>query len=160
VPDIIVDGQTKVAFVTTIADKAAPTVAELTAGTTMESVLTADGLIGWEPTTAEVDTTSLASTFDTALPGRTSYSGAALRLKKQSGTDTVHALLDTKDTRGYVVIRRGLPAATAFAAAQTVEVYPVATGQWYPLPPEANTVQRYQVPMTITDDPVLVATVA
>jgi hypothetical protein len=160
VADILTDGNTKVAFVATIASKSAPTAAELTAGTDLQHYITADGLISWEPTTSEVDATALDSTFNLALPGRVNFSGAALRFKKQSGTDAVFDLLDTKDTRGYIVFRRGLAAGTAWAVSQDVEVYPVATGQWFPLPAEANSLQRYQVPFTITDDPVLNATVA
>lgn len=158
--DILTDGRTKVSWVTTIANTAAPTAVELTAGIALQSVLTPDGLVNFAPSTAEVDTSSLDSEFTTALPGRTSYSGLALRIKKQSGTDTVFAALDTKDTRGFVAIRRGTDADTAWTAADIIEVYPAATGQYFPLSPEANTVQRYEVPITITAEPKLAAVVA
>jgi hypothetical protein len=160
VPDIISDGNVKVSWVTTIADVDAPTSAELTAGTVLTAVLTPSGLIGFEPDTAEIDSSSMASRFNTKLPGRTNYSGLALELKKQSGTDTVFALLDTKDTRGYLVIRRGEPQGDAFAAADVVEVYPAATGQYFYMPPEENSMVRYRVPITITDEPNLAAVVA
>jgi hypothetical protein len=78
--DIIVDGQTKVYYVPTISNIAAPTTAELNAGTDLTSTLIPAGLEGFENSTAEVDNTSLASTFDTKLPGRQSFSGTGLGL--------------------------------------------------------------------------------
>ena len=83
--DIIVDGQTRVAFVPTISNIAAPTVAQLNAGTLLQTTLIPTGLEGFENTTADVDNTSLASTFDTKLPGRQSFSGTGLVLKKHGG---------------------------------------------------------------------------
>jgi len=157
--DIIADGRTKVAFVPTIADKTAPTVTELQAGTELQHVITADGLVGFEATTAEVDNTSLASTFDTRKAGRASFSGTMLRLKKQSGTDTVKSTL-TRGTSGFIVIRRSLPESQPWAASDEVEVYPIECGAPRLLPPEANSVERYEVPTMITDEPVLDATVA
>lgn len=157
--DIISDGRTKVAFVTTIADITAPTVTELGAGTELQHVITPDGLVGFEATTAEVPNDSLASTFDTKTIGRDSFSGTLLRLKKQATTDTVYDLL-TKGTSGYIVIRRDLPESDPWAASQDVEVYPVICGQTRLLAPEANTVRRYEVPTMVTDEPELRATVA
>lgn len=158
--DIIVDGKVKVALVTTIASIAAPTVAELTAGTDITNLLTADGLVGFQPDTAEVDTTSLGSEFDTKMPGRSSYSGTTLRLKKQSGTDTVYTTY-VKNTAGYVVIRRdGTDSGDAFAASDPVEVYPIVAGEVKHLDPEPNTVQRYELPVMVSSEPNLRATVA
>jgi hypothetical protein len=73
-PDITADGKTRVYWVTTIANIAAPTVAELNAGISLQATLTADGLMGLQPETADVDTSSLASTFNT-----TSTAGSVLR---------------------------------------------------------------------------------
>lgn len=157
--DIPVDGKTRVAYVPTIANKSAPTVAELNAGILLQSTMTADGLVGFEATTADVDTTSLASEFDTVTVGRDSFSNTMLRLKKQTGTDTIFDTL-TKGTSGYVVIRRYVAQATAWAADQKVNVYPIICGRERELPPEANTVARYEVPTKINDEPVLRAVVA
>lgn len=159
-PDVISDGRTKVAFVDTIANIAAPTVTELDAGLELQRVITPDGLIGFEASTAEVPNDSLASTFDTKTIGRDSFSGTALRLKKQSGaTDEAYTTL-VKGTAGYLVIRRDKPESDAWASADEVEVYPITCGQTRLLPPEANTVRRYEVPTMITDEPELRAVVA
>lgn len=151
-PDIFADGNTRVAYVPTIANIAAPTTTELNAGTLLHDVITADGLEGFEASTAEVDTTALSSTFDTKLPGRASFSNTMLRFKKQSGTDTVFNLFVT-NLAGYIVVRRSIAATTAWASSQKVAVYPFQAGEIKLLKPEANTVERYEVPTMITSAP-------
>lgn len=158
-PDITSDGKTRVYWVTTISNINAPTTAELNAGIALQSTLTADGLVGFQPETADVDTSALDSTFTTMVNGRTSFSGTLLRLKKQSGTDTIFTTL-TRDTAGYVVIRRSLTASTAWASSQAVEVYPALCGEVSRVDPEPNTVERYEIPIKITSSPALRAAVA
>lgn len=158
-PDITADGKTRVYWVTTIANINAPTTTELNAGIALQSTLTADGLNGFQPATADVDTSALDSTFSTMVNGRTSFSNTALRLKKQSGTDTIFTTL-VRDTAGYVVIRRSVAASTAWASAQAIEVYPALCGEVSRLDPEPNTVERYEIPIKITSAPALRAAVA
>lgn len=157
--DIVVDGFTRVAYVPTIANINAPTTTELNAGILLTSVLTPDGLSGFEPTTADVDNSSLASTFDTKTIGRDSYSGTKLTFKKQSGTDTAYATL-TRGTSGYIVVRRYIDNSTAWASSQAVEVYPVIFGQTRNLAPAANTVTKWEVDTKITSAPSIRAAVA
>lgn len=159
--DIIVDGQTKVYYVPTISSIAAPTTTELNAGTALTATLIPAGLEGFENTTADVDNTSLASTFDTKLPGRQSFSGTGLVLKKQDGTDTVFNLLSVPGTNGYIVIRDGSSYATAWAASDKVEVYPIRTAAHSMMGRgEANSLLKYRVPTPITSAPNLKAVVA
>lgn len=158
-PDISADGKTRVSWVPTIANIAAPTTTELNAGMLLQSTLTADGLMGLNPETADVDTSSLASTFNTAVNGRTSFSNTGLRLKKQSGTDTIFTTL-VRDTAGYLVVRRSLAESTAWASAQAVEVYPALCGEVSRMNPEPNSVERYEIPLKITSTPNLRAAVA
>lgn len=158
--DVFADGNTRVAWVPAISNIALPTTTELNAGTLLQSYITSDGLIGFDAQTAEVDTTSLASTFNTKTIGRDSFSNTALRLKKQTyGSDTAWATL-TRGTAGYIVIRRGVAETTAWASSQAVEVYPVTCGQTRNLAPEANSVQKYEVPVPISSAPNLRAAVA
>lgn len=158
--DVFADGNTRVAFVPTISNIAAPTTTELNAGTLLQSFITSDGLMGFEATTAEVDTTALASTFNTKTIGRDDFSGTGLRLKKQTyGSDTVFTTL-TRGTSGYIAIRRGIAETTAWTSAQALEVYPITCGQRKMLAPEANSVQKYEVPTPITSAPNLAAAVA
>lgn len=157
--DIISDGNIRVYAVPTIANTAAPTTAELNAGLSLQSKITADGFIGFDPDTADVDTSALDSTFNTARPGRTSFSGMMLRIKKQDGTDTTYNTL-IRNYSFYVVVRRSVSSDNAWAAAQKVEVYPVVCGETKLLNPEPNTLERYEVPLKPSATPNLRATTA
>jgi hypothetical protein len=157
--DIVVDGFTRAYWVSAIANIAAPTTTELNAGLSLTATLTADGLQGFQPDTADVDNSSLASTFDTVTIGRDSFKNTALMLKKQTGTDTIYNTL-TRGTAGYVVLRRDIDQATAWASTQAVEVYPVICGQTQRQDPAANEVTKYKVPTKITSTPNLRSAVA
>jgi hypothetical protein len=157
--DSLADGRTRVSWVTSIANINAPTAAELNAGTLLTSLITPDGVVGFEPDTADVDTSALDSTFDTKVAGRAGFSGTLLRLKKQTGTDTVYNLL-TRDSAGYVAIRRDVTASTTWTAADKAEIYPSVLGEVRNLPPEGNSLHKYEVPIKISSTPSLRATVA
>jgi hypothetical protein len=156
--DLITDGMTRVAFVLAIANIAAPTTTELNAGTLLHDVMTADGLVGFQPDTADVPTSKFSSTFDTVTAGRISYSGTMLRFCKQD-TDPIFAAMTYK-TAGFIVVRRSLLATTAWTAAQKSEVYPVVCGERKRLDPEPNTLERWEAPLKISSQPNLDATVA
>lgn len=158
--DITVDGMTRVAFVSAIANINAPTTTELNNnGILLTSVLTPDGLMGFEATTATVDNSALDSTFDTVTIGRDSYSGTALQFKKQSGTDTAYATL-TRGTAGFIVVRRDVASGTAWTSGQPVEVYPAIMGQTKRITPAANTVTKFQVPVMVSSTPAPRAAIA
>jgi hypothetical protein len=147
--DVVADGKTRVYWVTTIATQNAPTTTELNAGIDLTSTLTADGLNGFQPDTAAVDVSSLASTFTANVNGRTSFSSTKLRLKKQASGDTIFTTL-VRDTAGFVVIRRSITQSTAWASSQAIEVYPALIGEVARMDPEPNTVERYELPIMIT----------
>ena len=156
--DSLSDGRTRVSWVLTIASATLnPTTAELNAGTLLNSLLTPDGLVGFEPETGDVDVSAIDSTFDTKLAGRASFSGTLLRLKKQTGSDTVYNAF-VRDVAGFVVVRRDVLAGTAWGAAQAVEVYPAVTGETRNVAPESNTVHRYEVPIKVSATPNIRAT--
>lgn len=157
--DVYADGNTRVFYVAAISNIAAPTTTELNAGIRLDTILTKDGLMGFEPETAPVDTTSLSATFNTSGAGRDSFDKNALRFKKQTATDTIYNTL-TKGTVGNIVIRRSIAAGTAWASSQPIEVYPFICGQTKKLSPEENTLERYDVPVLINSEPNLRATVA
>lgn len=157
-PDIIVDGKIRVWYVAALSNPAQPTVAELTGGLVLNSTITKDGLVGFEPDSAKVETTPLDGDFNTNRIGRTSFGDTMLRLKKQSGTDTIYTTL-VKNAVGYLVIRRDLSKTTAPAAGQEVQVFPIECGETRRLAPEENTLSRYEVPVAITGDVYLRATI-
>lgn len=157
--DIPSDGNTRVAYVSAISNINSPTTTELNAGLLLQSLITADGLEGFEATTSDVDNTALNSTFDTKTIGRDQYSGTMLRLKKQASGDTAFTTL-TRGTSGYIVIRRDIAETTAWTSSQAVEVYPITCGQRRRLKPEGNTLTRWEVDTKITSAPSLAATIA
>lgn len=157
--DLISDGTTKVAFVTSIANINAPTAAELTAGLDWTSRITPDGL-KTDPTTADVNTSSLASTFDTNQPGRRSYVCEVTFKRGTTPTDDQPYTTLLYGTAGYLVVRRGVAYTTAFTTGDKVEVYPIACGEPQNIAPAANEVSKFMVPMKVTTDPATHAVVA
>jgi hypothetical protein len=159
VADVFADGNTRVAYVPAISNIALATVTELNAGILLQDVITSDGLMGFEASSATVDTSALSSKFDTAVPGRDQFSGTGVRLKKQTATDTIFNTL-TKGTTGYIVIRRGIDSNTAWASGQPLEVYPITCGREKRLAPTANSVEKYEIPTFVSAQPNLRAAVA
>jgi hypothetical protein len=157
--DILVDGNVKVVFAPTISNINAPTAAELNAGTPLSPFMPIDGLQNFKATTAKVDNTGLESTVDTNTIGRDSYGDSTVRLKKQTGTDTVYNTL-IRTATGFIVVRRWLSASTAWATGQAVQVYPVICGQIGYVDVDRNTMDRYDIPTVINSPPALRAAVA
>lgn len=158
--DIVSDGFTRVAWVTAIASIAAPTTTELNAGILLHDVMTSDGFNGFQPDTTAIPTSKFSAVFDTNQPGRITYSGTLLRFCKQTGTDTIYNTLYAKGVAGFVVVRRSLAAATAWASTQPIEVYPAVTGQGRKLDPAPNTLERWESPLMFSASPNLLAAVA
>lgn len=158
-PDIIGDGRERWDWVPAITNKAAPTTTELNAGIRISQWMTKDGATGFAPETAGAPTSSIESTFDTETNGRRSFSGARLRFKKQSGSDTAYTTL-IPDATGFLVRRKSILAATAYASTQAVQVYPVICGETAWLDQDDNMPERYDVPIKMTDQPNLRAAVA
>ena len=162
--DILSDGNTRVAFVAAISNPAAPTTTELNLGLLLQSIITADGFEGFEPSTSDVDNTALNSRFDTVTVGRSQYSGTMLRFKKQSGTDTTYNTLFYGVT-GFIVARRYLAETTAWTTGQgtggngIVSVYPVIFGDRRDLKPEGNTLARWEIDTKINSTPFLSVTI-
>lgn len=157
--DIIADGRTRASWVTTIANIAAPTVAELNAGILLQSTLTPAGLKGLQPETAKIDASSLASRITLQRNGRAGIDGAMLEFKKQDATDTIYDTL-LFGTAGYLVVRTSILETTAWTIAQKVRVYPMECGEVIHVDIEENTLERYQIPLTLTGTWNLRATVA
>lgn len=155
--DLLADGNVRVTFATSISNIAAPTTAELNAGTALESLITPDGL-DISSTTAAVDTSALNSTFTTQSAGRRSYD-IKLTFKRQTPTDTALNLFPYR-TSGYLIVRRTVASGTAWTASQKAEVYPVMTGEASLIKPAANEVQKFESIFFLTSDANTSATVA
>ncbi|MFC8429917.1 hypothetical protein [Streptomyces sp. NPDC057253] len=157
--DLISDGKTRVAWLSTVANINAPTVAELTAGADYTKRITPDGL-KIDPSTADVDTSSLASTFDTKTAGRVGFD-TELTFKRGDtvGDDAPFTTLKY-GVSGFLVVRRGVAYTTAWTVGQKVEVYPITCGEPQNSSPAANEVLKFVSPMKVTDAPATAATVA
>lgn len=157
--DLITDGNTKVAWVTSVANIAAPTAAELNAGHDWTTRLTPDGL-KTDPTTADVSTSSLGSQFDTNIPGRRAYVCEITFKRGSTPTEDQPYTTLLYGVAGYLVVRRGVPFGGAFTSGDTVEVYPVTAGEPQNIPPVANEILKVMVSLKVTSDPSTRAVVA
>jgi hypothetical protein len=140
--DLLGDGNVKATFCLTIADVSSPTATECNAGVDLQEYITKDGL-GISPEQAAVDNTALASRDETEDAGTVKYSIELTVKRKEVALEDVgwNTLVDRQ--LGYLVVRRNLPHETAYAAGQSVEVYPVRCGRPNMQPPELNAAQRF-----------------
>lgn len=140
------EGQVKVDYVATIANPAAPDVSsELSTAVPLSNKLTPDG---WAPAVDEneVVTTSLASTFITSVPG-TRGGPITLKIKRDDtpASDTVFNLLKTGPSGNIVVREAQGGVGAAYAAGQTVDVFPGKFGIPQMEPTEENTPRTYTI---------------
>lgn len=152
--DLGFDGMIKVSWVTTITNIAAPTVAELNAGTSLEGRLLPDGLT-ISADTAGVDNSKLSSTANSQIVGRGTWS-LGVKYVRGDSADTAATAVETAmapKANGYLVVRRDIVSTTAWAAAQKVEVYPGQIGYANPDSPAADTLQAVAVPIMSTAQP-------
>lgn len=147
--DLISDGKTKVAWLPTISSLTAPTAAELNAAPDFTLRITPDGLKK-DPTTAAVDTGSLGSRTDTEEVGRVKWDIEVTFKIGSTPTEQLPYTTLTLGTHGFLVVRHDIDFETAFAAGQTVEVYPVACGQRARKASAANEVSKFMSPMKLT----------
>jgi hypothetical protein len=153
-PDLGFDGMLKVSWVTTIANIASPTVAELSAGTSLEGVLTPDGLT-ISAKTGDVDNSKMNSIANTTIVGRGTWD-ISVKYIRGDAANTAAVAAETAfapKANGYLVVRRDIVATTAWVAAQKVEVYPGQIGYANPDAPKADTLQAVEVPIQNTGSP-------
>lgn len=149
------DGNVKVVIVTAIANTAAPTVTELNAGTSVDisCYLTSDG---FTPSLNEqtISDERLCSTATFEQPGRSQRSLDVIYIDNTNTTDDNEAKETlVPGTALFLVVRRGIDYATAFAATtQKVSVWPIKPGQYSDLPPEANSVLKTAQKLFVTGE--------
>ena len=137
---VAADGNIRVAFCTTLTTSA-PTAAQCTSGTDLSFYLTPDGL---NPQVDEQlitdDRLADVQTFENR--GRFQYSLDKLRyvINPASAPDNAAYTTLVPGTAGYLVVRWGVDANTAWAAAQKVDIIPVRLGAQLKEPPAANSV--------------------
>jgi hypothetical protein len=157
--DLISDGMTKVVWASSIANINAPTTTELNAGSDFTTRVTPDGL-KIDPSTADVDTSSLASTFDTKTVGRIGFDVEMTFKRGTTGGEDLPYTTLKYGVSGFLVVRRGIAYATAWATSQKCEVYQMTCGEPQNSSPAANEVMKFVSPMKVTGPPATAATVA
>lgn len=154
------DGMVRVQYTPSVANIAAPTTAEINAGTNLTPRMTKDGLT--VPSDQNmVDDGSLAETFDAQVVG--TFGGSiSMTIKRDNasgGADTEWNLI-TYGLAGFLVVRRGIASATAFAVSQKVEVYPIQFHEPVMAQTASNEQARFTAAAAVTSQPNLKATVA
>lgn len=160
-PGIPADGNGLVLWVPTIANPAAPTVAELTA-VAVKPLTYALAPDGFDHQTSVATITSGRYTLAQALESDGVITDTLMvkYVYKADQSDTASTTLAT-GTQGFVVKRLGIGNGTAVAAAQKVTVIPVKCGVRTDVPPTANTElmksQKLNVVGTVHRDVAVVA---
>lgn len=140
--DIISDGMTKVSWVTTISNIAAPTTSELNAGVALETFITPDGL-NITTSTDGVDNTSIASTQSTQVAGRRN-DDLEVTFKQQGQSAAPWTTFASRPS-GYLVVRRGVATSTAYASGQKLQVWTAQAGDRQMISPAPNEVEKFSV---------------
>jgi len=146
---VIIDGRVKVVWASAVANVAAPTTAELNAGTALQGLITPDGL-DIASQTGKVDVSNLGSKTTTYRAGRKAYD-VAIKFHHDSPTDTAYNLFPYRTT-GFLVVRRGVDATTAWGAGDKVEVYPLEAGEAMQEKPAPDSPWDFTTPFYLMSD--------
>ena len=148
------EGNVKVHYLPAVANKAAPTVAEIAAGTNVTPFLPTAG-VGVDWTQNNSSTPMLDEFFTSEAVGTEAASIALTFLRHELATDDDAWNLFVRGTNAFLLIaRKGAPVAT-----DKVEVYPIQCHRPVPLAPAANEDQQARVSLAVTATPELNATV-
>lgn len=146
-------GVTKILFADTVAATSyLPTAAEMTGATDYTKKIAA--VDGFSLENQEIETPDMDSTFISKIPGDDQAADSSLTLYEDDVTDLIETDL-AKGTTGFVIIcRKGKTAAT-----KGMDVYPVRVASSSPSISADNEAAKIMVKFSITDRPLLNATV-
>lgn len=146
-------GVTKILFADTIAATTyMPTLAEITGATDYTKQVAA--VDGFSLENQEIETPDMESTFVAKIPGDDSASDSSLTFYEDDVTDTIETDL-AKGTVGFIIIcRKGKAAST-----KGMDVYPVRVASNSAAITADNEAAKIMVKFSITDRPLLNATV-
>ncbi|MDX3353892.1 hypothetical protein PV703_11340 [Streptomyces sp. ME01-24h] len=137
-------GITKVLWVPTISNKAAPSRSELDAGTALEGETGAMG--GWQTTSATVPTPALGSRFTPVVGGEITAADSSLTFWASRDGDDVRTLL-TREASGYIVWMD-----EGDVEGQTMDVFPVTVTSQTKVR-ELDTAAQIMAQFAITSEP-------
>lgn len=154
-------GHSKVLLVSTIANPAAPTAAEVTAGVDLTPYLVPDGTSGFTSEPQTVDATDLAATREKNVRGLATTTNGSLTFFRgdDSGdgeSDLFDDLVAALDTSKYVVFSHS----GGTAAGDLVDIFPVKVASVNASVPQGGQAARFTVGFTHPAEPSLNATVA
>lgn len=149
------EGNVKVHWVPAIAAKAAPTVAEIGAGTNVTPFLPTNGVgVEWTQNNASLDMLDESFTPEVIGTEKAAINLTFVRHRLDADDDAWN-LWDRGDEGFLVISRKGAPAALG-----KVEVYPCQSHRPVPLTPATNEFQQGRVMLAVHDTPELNAIVA
>lgn len=153
-----IEGNNRLYHVPTIANTAAPTVAELNAGTDLTSFTPRDGFAP-NLTQNTIDVSSLSDSFDITQIG--SEGGSfTLTLYRDNSVDTAWNLYVPGGITGFLAWREGIATATAWTVGQKMQVWPYAAHKPIPVQTEPNAGRKFTIMVAIPAVPNRNATVA
>lgn len=139
-------GLSKYLWVTTIANPAAPTAAELAAGVDLTCAIMADGVEGFSSEPQYVDATPLCATAERNVKGLATTTNGAFTMLRGStagsdNSDLLNDLVGDINTAGYVVFSLD----GSLAATHLVDVFPSTLASVNPMPAVGGQSARYKV---------------
>lgn len=147
------EGKVKVRWLPAVASKAAPTVANIAAGTDLTPQLPTAGVgVTWNQNNASI---AMLDEAFTAEQVGTQNASIELRFTRDDTTDDVWDLFERGLTGFLLISRFGDP-----GVGDDVEVYPCAAHDPVPLAPAENEFQQFRVLLAVHDAPELKAVVA
>lgn len=145
----------KVYWLPTVASKAAPTVANIAAGTNLTPFVPTDG-IDISPSQNNASISMIDSGFTAEQVGTYGYAITLTLTRDDVGADDDAWALFERGLRGYLLVSRfGAPVATS-----RVEVYPCEAHDPAPVAPAENDFQKMTVMLAVHDTPEIKAVVA
>jgi hypothetical protein len=157
---VIMDGRVRVYWLTACANIAAPTTAELNAGTNLTDYITPDGL-DITMSTGKVNVGNVGSTYTLERVGRRSPS-VALTCHHDAttgSTDPAWNLL-TYRAIGFLAVREGVDKTTAWTTGQggggtngSLRMLPVECGEYNGVKPAPDTSWDFTVDLTVYAEP-------
>lgn len=144
----IADGEVRIEWVPVITNQAAPTAAEIAAGTNVTGAMSS--LETPEDGTTP-DASDLSDPFDKTVAG--TFGGAVSSDMYREDDSEVIFNLFARNTTGYIVLRRFGGSEVPIATADVVEVRYLRVVTRSPSPLERNTVQTFTVQYASLDSP-------
>lgn len=150
-PRYATPGKSEVHWVTTIANLATPTTAELNAGVDLTEFCRVMPSVPRGLNT--VDVADLSSKYEKRQVGTRGGDILSVEVFRDDATDTAVTTL-TEDTAGFLVLaRKGLATPGTFAVADEVDVYPATIGSSEDQSPGRNDADMSTISLVATDDP-------